>query len=122
MPAARSIGINEPKSSKYLTCRPLAETPCDHVEAAVHKRAIWAGVAAALLAGREVLAGRAGLVEADPVGGGVDELHLPSVSRAWADARIEERISARVEFGVQSVEVAYHDKYGRAWRAVVVVR
>ena len=68
------------------------------------------------------LAGWCGLVEANPVGGRVDELHLSDVPGTWADARIEERVSALVEFGVQCVDVAYLDEHGRPWRSVVVMR
>src|SRR4029077_33013 len=68
------------------------------------------------------LAGWCGLVEANPVGGGVDELHLSDVSGTWADARIEERVSVLVEFVMQCVDVAYLDEHGRPWRSVVVMR
>ena len=49
------------------------------------------------LTGDVALAGWCGLVEANLVGGRVDELHLSDVTGTWADARIEERISALVE-------------------------
>ena len=47
-----------------------------------------------------------GLVEANPVGSRVDELHLPAIAGAWLDAWIEERIPALMQLGVQRVEVA----------------
>ncbi len=50
--------------------------------------------------GRCGLSGWCGLEEANPVGSRVDKLHLPAVRGAWANARIEERVSALVEFGV----------------------
>src|SRR6266576_5729459 len=68
------------------------------------------------------LAGWCGFVEANPVGGRVDELHLSDVPGTWADAGIEERVSALVEFGVQCVDVAYLDEHRRPWRSVVVMR
>jgi hypothetical protein len=40
----------------------------------------------------------------------------------WPDARIEERISALMEFSVQRVEIAHHDEDGRSWRSIIVVR
>src|SRR5579871_2225778 len=70
---------------------------------------------------RRGLAGWCGLVEANAVRSGGDVLHLPAVPGAWADARIEVRVSALVEFGVQRVEVAHHDKHGRPWRSIVVM-
>ena len=55
------------------------------------------------------LPGRCGLIEADPVGRRVDELHLPILAGTWPNARVEERVVVLVEFGVQRVEIAHHD-------------
>jgi hypothetical protein len=64
------------------------------------------------LAGCGALAGWCRLVEAEPVGSRVNELHLSAIPGAWADARIEKRVSALMEFGVQRVDIAHYDEHG----------
>jgi hypothetical protein len=74
-----------------------------------------------VIARRGGSSGWCGLVEANPVGSGVNELHLSAVARTWLDAWIEERVSPLVQFGVQRVEVAYYDEHGRPRCSIVVM-
>jgi hypothetical protein len=67
------------------------------------------------------LSGWCGLVETNPVGSRVDELHLFAVPRTWLDAWIEEWIPAIAEFCVQRFDVAHHDEHSGPRRSIVVM-
>ena len=74
-----------------------------------------------LIVRRGALSSWCGLVEANPVGSGVDELHLSAVARPWLDAWIEERISVQMQFGMERVEVPPHGEHSPPRCSVVVM-